>query len=148
VGATCGVNYYKNFNDSLICVQYIHISLENTTYIGVAGEVFRGESDIGLGQYFINTERIQLFDMQYYDTDGYCFMLKRPPTDANWGAIVKPFEKFIWISIACSTVASTAFMILLNWNSRVHDTDPVASVLNIIAAGLGQSFQSMARSVS
>ena len=65
---------------------------------GVFGEVYRSTVDIGAGQFFIISERLRLVSMtHFYDIDGYCFLVKRPPPRSNYLAIIMPFDMNVWI---------------------------------------------------
>jgi hypothetical protein len=119
--------------------------LENQTYTGVIGEVYREEANIGAGQFFITNERRQLFDMVYYDVDGYCFFVKRPDSASDWGAIIRPYQLEVWIAILASGMCVLLFVFCWLYVIPEPGLQPLPAVFYSFGVIIGQTFPVMPR---
>lgn len=112
----------------------------NDTFDGVIGETVRGEVDVGMGQFFIVPWRLDVLDLtNFYDLDGYCFMLMRPPASPPWTVLFRPLDVAVWISIIL-TMAILLVMsyVMLRRFPRLGG-NPDEGAINVIRIFLGQN---------
>ncbi|XP_045124024.1 ionotropic receptor 21a-like, partial [Portunus trituberculatus] len=100
--------------------------MENGTWVGLLGEVYRGNKHLAINYFTITEERAQYFDYSVsYLTEGFGFALPIPPELPKWTKLVYPFAWDMWAAVGGATLTATAAFLLLSALQRhPHPTHP------------------------
>lgn len=89
-------------------------SLENGTWTGLLGDVYRGEKNITINYFTVVYERARDFDYTAtYFTEGFGFALRVPPPLPAWRNLFLPFTPLLWASVVGAVVLTTPVIYLL-----------------------------------
>ncbi|XP_047471302.1 glutamate receptor ionotropic, delta-2-like [Penaeus chinensis] len=89
-------------------------SLENGTWTGLLGDVYRGEKNITINYFTVVYERARDFDYTAtYFTEGFGFALRVPPPLPAWRNLFLPFTPLLWASVVGAVVLTTPIIYLL-----------------------------------
>ncbi|KAK8384558.1 hypothetical protein O3P69_014259 [Scylla paramamosain] len=105
--------------------------LENGTWVGLLGEVYRGNKHLAINYFTITEERARFFDYSVsYLTEGFGFALPIPPELPKWTKLVYPFAWDMWAAVGGATLAATAALLLLSaLQLHPHPTRPAPTGL-------------------
>ncbi|GFS31351.1 uncharacterized protein NPIL_604651 [Nephila pilipes] len=82
--------------------------LENGSWSGAIGMVYRGEADLAIGKIAITEERASILDYSYpYDIEVLTFATKIPGLVQKYAAFIWPFSWGLWIGILTAVVFIT-----------------------------------------
>lgn len=85
--------------------------LENKTWIGLLGQVYRNERDFTVNGFFPSPERLRDFDLSVvYRQDGYALFVPITPTIPEWMKVQRPFSSVVWGFLALSSLASLFYL--------------------------------------
>ncbi|XP_047480207.1 uncharacterized protein LOC125032865 [Penaeus chinensis] len=103
--------------------------IENGTWVGLLGEVYRGRKDMAINYFTITHERAQYFDYSIsYHTEGFGFALPKPPPLPQWRSLVYPFTWVVWVGVGVVLVFTGLAFFLLTY------TQPVAPDVSLPGA--------------
>ncbi|XP_063885855.1 uncharacterized protein LOC135114088 isoform X2 [Scylla paramamosain] len=72
----------------------------NGTWMGMAGQLVRGEKDLIVDGFAILHDRYLALDLSVpYFTDSYSASLKVPPPVPRWMAVTFPFQGVVWVAV-------------------------------------------------
>lgn len=89
-------------------------SMENGSWTGLLGDVFRGEKNITINYFTVVYERARDFDYTAtYFTEGFGFALRVPPPLPAWRNLLLPFTPLLWATVVGAVVLTTPVIYLL-----------------------------------
>ncbi|KAK4308273.1 hypothetical protein Pmani_020026 [Petrolisthes manimaculis] len=87
---------------------------EDDNWMGLLGELYRDEADIGLCNLFITINRVEALDYSApFSDDGSCFMARVEPPLPRWQALAFPFHPWTWLAILVGVILSGPILFLM-----------------------------------
>ena len=136
------VNVASTIGESIGMRPVVNNPTSEEKWSGVTKDIRSEKADVGLGQYY--TYSLYLADpgqLPFYDIDGTCFLLKRPPLVHNWTGLILPFQWFCWIWIGISLIAGSITLIVWKFRRPQDGIIIGTAVMNLFAnmTGVGTS---------
>ncbi|XP_071531064.1 probable glutamate receptor [Panulirus ornatus] len=121
--------------------------MENGTWVGLLGEVYRGNKDLTINYFTITHERSQYFDYSVsFHTEGFGFALPMPPEVPRWRNLIYPFTWVVWAAVGgLLIVTSSAFYTLASLQPLDHVTHPSYTIACIMKGLVNQSQNKLPR---
>ncbi|KAK8397761.1 hypothetical protein O3P69_004512 [Scylla paramamosain] len=106
----------------------------NGTWMGMAGQLVRGEKDLIVDGFAILHDRYLALDLSVpYFTDSYSASLKVPPPVPRWMAVTFPFQGVVWVAVGvclfCLALILHFFIIRKPYPLDLYCTDVVVAGL-------------------
>ncbi|KAK4303904.1 hypothetical protein Pmani_024111 [Petrolisthes manimaculis] len=112
---------------------------DNGTWVGLLGEVYRGNKDLAINYFTITHERAQYFDYSVsYLNEGFGFALPVPPELPRWRNLVYPFTWAVWAGVG-GMLGLTCCSYYVIFSLQAHPPPPPISIrLNHSLLGIVQ----------
>lgn len=96
--------------------------LENGTWNGLLGMVYRGEKNLTVNYFTVVYDRIQAFDhTATYYSEGFGFALQIPPPLPAWRSLIYPFTSVVWACVGgVLLIITPALYLLTRASSEQH----------------------------
>ncbi|XP_069943792.1 glutamate receptor-like [Cherax quadricarinatus] len=90
------------------------IKLENGSWNGMMGQVYRNEVEFALGPFAVTPQRANAIDFSVaVHSDNQAIIMTRPTLQNDIAGFLKPFSKEVWILIIMSLLSVSLAMVLL-----------------------------------
>lgn len=87
--------------------------LLNHSWVGMLGQVYRGEKNFTLNEFYISPDRYKYFDPSIpYRQDGLGLFLAKPETSPPWMNVHQPFSSHVWVAVTACSFVILPFIIL------------------------------------
>ncbi|KAG7172891.1 Glutamate receptor ionotropic, delta-2-like 22 [Homarus americanus] len=111
--------------------------IENGTWVGLLGEVYKGNKDLAINYFTITHERTRYFDTSIsYLTEGFGFVLPTPPELPRWRNLVYPFTWVVWVSVGGVLFTCGFSFYILTYLQPHHHTAHLFVSLAYVMRGL------------
>ncbi|CAL4165126.1 unnamed protein product, partial [Meganyctiphanes norvegica] len=96
-------------------------SLENGSWNGMLGDIYRGEKDLAINYFTITAERAQDFDFSVpYYNEGFGFVGLIPAPLPPWMSLLFPFSPMLWMSLAVIIAVACVCLHILQLQGDGH----------------------------
>ncbi|XP_071524430.1 probable glutamate receptor [Panulirus ornatus] len=114
--------------------------LENGTWNGLLGEVYRGEKNITINYFTVVYDRMQDFDhTATYFSEGFGFALQIPPPLPAWRSLIYPFSAVLWACVGGVLLLTTPALYLLTRASSEQELYLQTAALEVFRSLVRQS---------
>ncbi|CAL4082898.1 unnamed protein product, partial [Meganyctiphanes norvegica] len=97
--------------------------LDNGSWIGMLGDVFRGKKDLAINYFTVTHERAQYFDHSVsYTQDGFGFAIAIPPPLPRWQSVINPFSYHVWLGTGLVVVFAILAQLIITLGQKDHHT--------------------------
>ncbi|XP_070001310.1 glutamate receptor ionotropic, kainate glr-3 [Penaeus vannamei] len=112
----------------------------NGTWVGMLGDVWRGDKDLAINYFSVTLERVEDFDysVSHYN-EGFGFSIMIPPPLPRWLNLIYPFSLLVWAAVGGSLLVTAATLYALSY-ARQH-LSPFQSFIFTVQSLMNQSIQ-------
>ncbi|XP_064099397.1 glutamate receptor-like [Macrobrachium nipponense] len=97
------INFTSTFTESSSDDKWGEIV--NGTWVGMLGDVLRGDKDLAVNYFSVTEERAQYFDFSVpHYNEGFGFTIRVPPPLPRWLSLTYPFTPVVWGGVVVALV--------------------------------------------